>query len=63
MTGSEPSAPRRCDPCAASAVVPPIRSGRPCEPRIVGAPLADVEASDACAGVARLAIPHLAENA
>ncbi len=31
--------------------------------RIVGAPLADVAASDACAGVARLAIPHLADAA
>ena len=31
--------------------------------RIVGAPMADVAASDACAGVARLAIPHLADAA
>lgn len=28
--------------------------------RIVGAPLADAASSDACAGVARLAVPHLA---
>ena len=31
--------------------------------RIVGAPLAEVAASDACVGVARLAIPHLADAA